>query len=135
MKNKVIKLGILSFIGVIIGLSTGCASFNNRVPAKAIIKPNNTVVYFTKRDSIPKDAIYRPYALAKRKADANSQAIDPALVGAVLEVIPKMSDSILSVRENVVLSDTELYISGVNINSEDIANMLKTLRTNVDSAK
>lgn len=127
--NKIIA----SLLIVGIGLAQfGCASFDNRVPSSAITKADR-VAYFTQRDSIPKDVIYRP-AAAMKASGVQAQVIDPAIIGAVLGAIPEITEGFLQVRNNVVLSDKEVLIKGYNLTSEDVKNITQALKSPIDSA-
>lgn len=122
------------FLVFLILFITGCTFFKKRVPSKAITNPvEGKIIYFTKRDSIPKDVIYRPYFLNNNQIQ--SKSIDPSLIEPILNTLPKISDSFLSIKENILISDIELYINGIDLDSEDIKNMLDALKSNIDSSK
>lgn len=126
--NSIFKIALLTLISFNL---VACASFQSRVPSKTLKKSNSdNVLYFTKRDSIPKDVIYRP-----QPQEITTSMVDPAIVGAIAEAGAKVVGSALKVRQNVVLSDTELLVTGYGLNSSDISNLVNSLKSNIDSAK
>lgn len=121
---KIVLLALVSFS--LVGCATG-----NRIPSSSLKKSaSNNVLYFTKRDSIPKDVIYRP-----ADSPVGTRMVDPAVIGAVADMTAKIVGGAFKTKQNIVLTDTELFVTGYQLDSKDIKNLTDSLKSNIDSAK
>ena len=121
-------------LGIIL-TTTGCTSWKQRVPQKAVQNgTTNVVFYWTQRITVPKDVVYRPIPKVSN-GDVGTAGLDPAIIGAALETLPKIVEGWNSTKNNVIFSDTELFVSGTSLDGNDIDNMLKQLRPPLDAGR